>query len=98
MDMGSILRLPMAPVLKSHLGDGKSKTQATQLETGVTSNSNDLPGPTDGPLGFSQVSPNVPLLGANLSDTFSWLRYVPDRLRRRLTPSLAPGDFAPAQF
>ena len=41
------------------------------------------------------VSPVVSLLGANLSDNFPWLRYVPDKLRRRLTPTLAPGDFAP---
>ena len=44
---------------------------------------------TDTP-NFSQVSPAV-----SLFDNYPWLSFVPDRLRHRLTPTLAPGDFAP---
>ena len=76
-------------------GGKKWKHQTSQLETGEgptkTKNSESV----DGTLKVSQVSPIVSLLGAHLSDNFPWLRYVPDRLRHRLTPKLAPGDFAP---
>ena len=67
--------------LPSWTGEGPVKTDTPESGTGI--------------LNFSQVSPAVSLLGANLSDNFPWLRYVPDRLRHRLTPTLAPGDFAP---
>ena len=76
-------------------GRKKMKTNATQLETGGAPNNTDTPESVDGPLGTPQVSPFVSLLGANLIDSFPWLRYVPDRLRHRLTPALAPGDLAP---
>ena len=73
----------------------RRKHQPPQLETGGGPAKTDTPESGTGTLKFSQVSPAVSLLGANLSDNFPWLRYVPDRLRHRLTPTLAPGDFAP---
>ena len=76
-------------------GRKKRKHQASQLETGEGPAKTDNSESVEGTLKFSQVSPVVSLLGAHLSDNFPWLRYVPDRLRHRLTPTLAPGDFAP---
>ena len=66
-----------------------------QLETGGGPAKTDTPESVEGTLKFSQLSPVVSLLGAHLSDNFPWLRYVPDRLRHRLSPTLVPGDFAP---
>ena len=76
-------------------GRKKRKHQASQLETGEGPTKTQNSESVDGTLKFSQVSPVVSLLGAHLSDNFPWLSYVPDRLRHRLTPTLAPGDFAP---
>ena len=69
----------------------RRKHQPPQLETGEGPAKIDTPEAGTGTLKFSQVSPAVSLLGANLSDNFPWLRFVPDRLRRRLIPTLAPG-------
>ena len=89
---GVSARFPHTPTPSS--GGKKRKHQTSQLETGEgpakTKNSESV----DGTLKASQVSPIVSLLGAHLSDNFPWLR-LPDRLRHRLTPKLAPGDFAP---
>ena len=73
----------------------RRKHQPPQLETGEGPAKMNAPEAKTGTLNFSHVSPAVSLLGANLSDNYPWLRFVPDRLRHRLTPTLAPGDFAP---
>ena len=76
-------------------GGKKRKHQTSQLETGEGPTKTENSESVDGALKTYQVSPPVSLLGAHLSDNFPWLRYVRDRLRHRLTPKLAPGDFVP---
>lgn len=46
----------------------------------------------------TQTKPEIPrnlpdILG--LSEAYSWLRYVPERLRRRILPTLQVGEFNP---
>ena len=73
----------------------RRKHQPPHLDTGEGSSTMNVLEANAGTPKFSQVSPAFSLLGANLSDNFPWLRFVPDRLRHRLIPTLAPGDFAP---
>ena len=73
----------------------RRKHQPPQLDSGEGPSTVNVLEANAGTPQFSQVSPSFSLLGANLSDNYPWLRFVPDRLRHRLIPTLAPGDFAP---
>ena len=73
----------------------RRKHQPPQLDTGEGPSTVNVLEANAGTPKFSQVSPAFSLLGANLSDNYPWLRFVPDRLRHRLIPTLAPGDFSP---
>ena len=73
----------------------RHKHQPPQLDSGEGPSTVNVLEANAGTPQFSQVSPYFSLLGANLSDSYPWLRFVPDRLRHRLIPTLAPGDFAP---